>query len=489
MRMVALGLLIMTGFFLTGCVTDNPSQIIGSPTGHDGRGGITRQAQQGDSDDVRHAAEDRPVPLTVLYRGQAASRGMYEPSQGVYLGAWLHPSTGFRTFESEAGRHAAYVFEMHLEDDIPVNWLLNVIAAQATPVLIIHPPRAAFDYAEDTLHSDLIIQLAYRLGAFNLPMFVAFYPLPYATQGAVVSGGGMIAETTDTVALDATEYTLMFRYARAVFMQYAPLAAFVWVAPGLHATPQNAFYPGHAAVDWVGVSLLARRDEIEMHTTDRHTAGQPGESFGQTIMLENETLNETISEPNGFVSDIVADFEPFYMAFHEYKPIMLLPLGISHFSRIDYTYHITPAAHELSRVYHALANGFPRLGMIVYNDRIGVPDNFSITVEESLTQAYAEATRNTLATALPTPSHVNHFMTSIEKNAPVSLTWVRSAFHGYRWQDRIFINPNTLSQEIGVSLPRGSLTEINAQGFLDISRIDSINAGVDLERGVVLIGQ
>jgi len=409
---------------LTACMTDTPPRIVGeSPS----RSAPTRMSPPTAYEEPT-PEDNSPVPLTVLYKQGTAERAMFEPAYGVYLGAWLHPGANIRMFENQAGRsHAVYVHEMHLGDDVPINWLLSSIAALATPMLIIHPPRLPQE-EDGTPHGDLVIYLAHRLGVFNLPMFVAFYPLAGARY-----------------SMDATEYTLMFRYARAVFLAYAPLTAFVWVAPNTYATPQSPMYPGHDAVDWVGVPLLA---------------AQGGD---------------------GFSSDILADFEPFYMAFQAHKPIMVLPLGISHFSRVNYTYNMREAEAEIARVYEALQAGFPRVGMIVYGDassissQIAPQDSFAISVENSLMQAYENAI-----------SHEN-FLSVLEKDAPPSTRWVRSAFHGYHWEGVTYLNPATIEQEIAANLPRTGFTEINGHNYVDISRITNKTITVDLEQGVIFI--
>ena len=333
---------------------------------------------------------DAPLPLPVLFKTESHAPAIYEPTDGIYLGAWLPPHASKHHFVHSTGaHHGVFAYEMPLGEAVPSTWLLKSMAALATPLLVIHPGETA------GLHTgDEITNLAQKLGAFNLPMFVAL------THGN----------------MPAREFTVMFRYARALFLQYAPHIAFVWVAPGVDATGSSPFFPGHDAVDWVGVPLLASRDA------------------------------------HGFTRDIIAAFTPFYHHFSRHHPIMVLPLGVSHFSRSDHTYHVQAAANELSRVYGALGS-FPRLGLVVYGDAFGLSptsgDSFAISAEFPLLAAYGEAVTSTL------------FLSALSANAPQApYTWVRSAFPGYVWEGRLFVDRETLTAEMPMptSLPRSAVT-------------------------------
>ncbi|MCL1786579.1 MAG: hypothetical protein FWG38_01220 [Defluviitaleaceae bacterium] len=372
-------------YLFTACLPQSPGPIIGLPGAH---------PTEPLPENVHLANENTaPMPVPVLYRAES-SRGIYEPAEGIYLGAWLGPHTPKRSFTDTAGRrHGVFAYEMHLGESIPTTWILQCIAAQAAPLFIIHPPKEALP------HEDAIADLAYKLGTFNLPMFVAFFP---GFHGVSQANHGITAQ----------EYTIAFRYARALFLHYAPHIAFVWVAPNAEATAGSPFFPGHDAVDWVGVPLFAKRDD------------------------------------SGFAGDILAKFAPFYQHFQAYHPIMVLPLGVSHFSRVDHAYHIQDAAMEIARVYQGLA-AFPRLGLVVYADAFGLspanPDDFGIFIEVDLLRAYAQAIAG------------GHFISALEKDAPQQALWRRSAFAGYYWEGRMFIDAETLSAELSMPVPRSTI--------------------------------
>jgi hypothetical protein len=257
---------------LAGCATENnPSHIIGTP-----RRSINVAYEE--ATEVYKAEESEPQQFAVLFREDANNTtryAMFEPSEGAYLAAWLSPDAAIRRFEYNAGKkHAVYIAEMYLCGEIPLTWLLHCIASLSTPMLIIHPPI----YPDDELPVEQIVDIAQRLGSFNLPMFITFFP---------------------EHDFPAAEFTTIFRIARNAFITHAPQIAFVWVAPSYTATPQTPFYPSHNIVDWVALPLMA-----------------------------------CWTAENGF-TDVISQLEVFYNSFSNYKPIMILPLGVSHFTRGD----------------------------------------------------------------------------------------------------------------------------------------------------------
>jgi len=402
-KLLPLIFIILLAF--SACVTDSPTHVTGEPRSRT-LGGVANHP--GSAYLVEQSDMIYPIPVPVLFQTQNVVRAVYEPAEGIHLAAWLCPSMPLRNFVAQSGHsHAAFVYELHLCDEVPENWILQCMAVMATPIFVVYPPR---QICEETPIGDTIATLAYSLGAFNIPMFVAFYP----TTGYY--GHGLIP----------AEYSIIFRYARAIFMHYAPQVAFVWVAPSLDATVRNPFFPGHDVVDWIGVELLA---------------GRGG---------------------GGFVHDVIETFAPFYHMFAPHHPIMLLPLGISHFSRYNHAYEVDAAAMEILRVYQALA-GFPRVGLVAYGDAFGVArtgrNDFAITVEKRLVSAYNRVAANP------------HFLPVLDTSVSLAPRRTRSIHMGYHWNDNIYVNVATLA-ELNIPTPRQTV-EIDGHLFACSSRISA----------------
>ncbi|MCL2456439.1 MAG: hypothetical protein FWD19_02680, partial [Defluviitaleaceae bacterium] len=144
-----------------------------------------------------------------------------------------------------------------------------------------------------------------------------------------------------------------------------------------------------------------------------------------------------------FSNEILEKFENFYANFCDIAPIMILPLGVSHFTRGEYIYRLDETADEIFRLYDALKN-FPRLGLIIYGDAFTLAraysDDFSVSIEEKLISGYARAI-----------SHEKFFSTLIKNNSAEKTKFFRSKFRGMVWQDRIYIPVETLENEMKLS--------------------------------------
>ena len=361
-----------------------------------------------------------PIPFTILYVDLETPWAMYEPPQGAYLGAWLQPHVGKQDFEEMAGsKHAAFVKEHTIGDDFPTTWVLQSIAAQAAPVFILRLP-GNYDY--DFPLAELAT-FAYELGNFNLPAFIVFNPL---SPGA---------------SIDSDDYVLLFRYARILFRSYAPMAAFVWHGYDNTATPVSPFYPGHDMVDWVSIDLLSPQ------TAD------------------------------GFYVDIPNELLPFYMSFQQYKPIMVLPLGVGHFSRRDYIYRVPQAADEITRVIGVIRDSFPRVRMVVYaNNGVSTPqwDNFGLMREPDLLYAYANAVGD------------SHFLERVVPGSTEGPMLMRSHMHGYYYGGSVFIDREFLSSTQRLPIPSSDRV-INGRDFVSSSAIDWLKIITDHSGRVIYL--
>jgi hypothetical protein len=238
-------------------------------------------------------------------------------------------------------------------------------------------------------------------------MFVAFFP----QEGE----RGMSAEA----------FVSSFRIARIVFRVYAPLVAFVWVPPNgeTHVTPEHPFYPGHDAVDWVGLPALALRSEV------------------------------------GTPPDLMEGIIPFHQNFAPFKPIMLLPLGISHFSRAGYVYYMEETAAEIEGIYSAL-QGLPRVRAVVWRNtlRYGPEwDALSVTRECEIREAYTRAVGDP------------YYLSGI-RNAPQSQQWLRSEFEGFYYDGMYYVDMQTLAAELSHT-HRGETVEMDGRRFVPVTQL------------------
>jgi len=309
--------------------------------------------------------------------------------------------------------------EMNVGDEFPTTWILQSISAQAAPLIKLHMPTCP----DSDFPLQEIANFAYELGRFNLPSFIVFNPL------------------SDGHEIYPSDYVLLFRYARIIFRSHAPMAAFVWHGYSNTATPESPFYPGHDVVDWVSLALLAPQ-----------TAG-------------------------GFDADIPSQLKPFHYSFQQYKPIIALPLGVGHFSRRDYVYRVPQAATELTRVFEALRDTFPRLRMIVYaNNGISTPqgDDFSLTREVGLIAAYTSVVAD------------DHFISRLTAGGAENPQWMRSHLHGYYYEGQVFVDREIFEVRQLRTLPTDT-KEINDRTYISIAGLDWMKIATDHTRRVIFM--
>ncbi|MDR1663609.1 MAG: hypothetical protein LBR83_01625 [Clostridiales bacterium] len=294
-----------------------------------------------------------PVKYNLLYETETPL-GMYEPPDGCYLAAQTPPDemNGPRAFNRATGKnHAVFAREMYLGEAFPEEWMLRCIAEQAAPLVILKPSGSGAYFSAAT-----VTELAKRFGAYNIPMFAAFFPVE------------------EDSGYDPTSYTLYFRYARAIFQEHAPKAAFVFAADaGVGAEAAEVYYPGDEAVDWVGINVA-----------ERYISGQYDEK-------------------------ILAQAGDIYLKYQQAKPVMLLTLGVSHFSTGDYVYRVREAQAELERVYGHVLQNWSRVKLIAYKEISEIQDevagggkplvnesfeDYTVTEEKDLLAAYREIIRH-----------------------------------------------------------------------------------------------
>ena len=279
---------------------------------------------------------------TVFFESAPMQLAMYEPSKGSFIGMYtdaFQRSDGrvIAAHEAVIGvRHAAFMEVMHIDGDFPLLWVLECIAEQKVPVIVILPPEEGDPFGNHWERT--LTEAAIAFAEVPVPMFAVFYPVP------------------PNPVWDVATYIAFFRYARAIFAIYAPHVAFVWTVDASKENFKENFrnyFPGNLAVDWVGLTLFSEALEVPEYITH------------------------------------------FYNAFQRDKPIML-NLGLSHFSTEDHRYRIAETVAALEQIYHTIQREFPRVKMVNYMDvnRLDYDGHdYRISMDIDLQAAYRDSVR------------------------------------------------------------------------------------------------
>jgi hypothetical protein len=280
-----------------------------------------------------------------LFREQDCNLSLYEPESGCLIGAYIQSSIpvnqDLKLFEASVGKeHSFYTYFMKMGQPFPADWVLNCISENKTPNIVITPENI-----DDPFNTSFLERTAKKISEFYVPVFVHIYPIK-AEYG-----------------YDTREYINFYKVAAAVFKRYASNAALVWDIDLKDATLAEEYYPGDDYIDWVGLNVY------------------------QNIEDKNTNLPDN------------ADFNHFYYMFQERKPIFISQLGISHFTKNTYSYHVKESGERFKDFYDSVKNDYPRVKAVNYMDYNGISpvnmpegeNNYSVTDHEDMTEYYSKA--------------------------------------------------------------------------------------------------
>lgn len=270
----------------------------------------------------------------------------FEPKESIYNGIFLEDkeSDFITQFEQKNNiNHSIYLYNMKLDEEYPLSWILNCYSKYKTPFITIYPP----DDITKMFDNELIKKLAKDFGELNIPLFINFYPL---------------SEKNST---SCENYKSFFKLAKTFFEMYAKNVCFIWSIDSNFAYNSKKFYPGDEYVDWVGINI-------------------------EENILEDNQLKIIFNE-----------IDVFYKTYEKLKPIAISSLAISHFSNKTLSYNIENKIKELERFYSYIPSKYPRIKMINYINYDTFKDlnkknkqNYSINDNKEIFNAYKNLISN-----------------------------------------------------------------------------------------------
>jgi hypothetical protein len=283
-----------------------------------------------------------------LYVEKEYDLALYEPENGIYLGAYIIDNENnydIKQFEDLIEiNHATYISNMELGDEFPINFVLECIANNKTPNIVLKVNDSYVGNFTEDIHD-----LSKEFSQFKVPIFIQFMPLESKYNEDI--------------------YLKMYKEARNIFKTNANNVAFVWVTNMQNIFDSIRYYPGDEYVDWVGLDVL---DDL------------------------------VDSSKNDYSDNIYSAIDFLYYTFQDRKPIMLTKFGVSHFSTGEYVYKINEARRELTDVYEKIILYYPRIKSVNYVDynevtlkqNKDVKQNYSITENTEIAITYKNIALN-----------------------------------------------------------------------------------------------
>ncbi len=294
-----------------------------------------------------------------------AGLAKFEPAKGCYLGAYIdfdptlklsYTDIGGRRhhepgpFEKIVGKpHATYFFYMGYGSRLPVDWIRR-LGSEGKFVHIALEPNDGLDRVRDDsyLHS-----LATEMRRSGAKIFLRF-------------ASEMNGKWTN-YHNDPKQYIQKFRLVHDVMKKIAPNVATVWCPFQTPVKYIDRYYPGDAAVDWVGVNVY------------------------------NVTYHDNNIRDPGFHEDPVQLMSHVYKTYSKRKPVMIGEFAATHFSVVEKTERPEFATSKILRLYRSLPK-FPRVKCINYFDSNNIKfvksrenNDYSVTSHPAVLKAYKTA--------------------------------------------------------------------------------------------------
>jgi hypothetical protein len=294
----------------------------------------------------------------------ASSRAMFEPEEGCLIGAYIDKDPALKShrvvdgrshadpleFDAITGkRHAMYFFYLGYGRSLPKNWVAE-LKVRGKIVHIALEPNQGLDAVRD---DEYLNQLAKDMAASGATIF-----LRYASEmnGAWVEYGG-----------NPRKFIEKWRIVYNVVKRHAPNVVLVWCPYTTPSDNIDAYYPGDAYVDWVGVNM-----------------------YNVTYFNQNPRTPARHVRPTDMLDQI-------YNTYSRRKPIMICEYGVTNFSALENRSVADYAVQSITELYTALRTRYPRVKCINYFNANALTiahrrnNDYTVTSNPRVLQAYRKA--------------------------------------------------------------------------------------------------
>lgn len=363
MRMIAFFLVVL--FSLTGCST-KVEEV---------------SAERSDNLDI----SDENKIFSVYYAEKEWEKSPLETNEGCMSGAYIVEdkivSGDWKRFEEVTKHsHNIYGYVMRAGEEFPLTWALECFVEGKIPMIALYPRSG-----NDPYEYESILKTAEEAGAFQIPLFLYFYP------NATAYG-------------DGKAYGDFYGKARRAFREKAPNAVFIWGVSAEDGEKALDYYPGDTYVDWIGLDVFEK-------------SGEQGIGVSEQV-------------------------ERWYNTWQKRKPLMISQLAISHYSSKDSRYTEKEVALELERFYESMG-AYPRIKAVVYQEgeafedgaKMAIRQNYLLTDNDRILEAYTRA--------------ISTERWNLDSEKAFEGEMFRSPFLAYETDGHIYLQENTVRFDLG----------------------------------------
>ncbi|MCG7218183.1 stalk domain-containing protein [Paenibacillus mucilaginosus] len=247
----------------------------------------------------------------------------FEPAYGTYIGMYTERDPQMHNYFDRSEqfynkKHALYLAYAPVNATFPKQYAVRAKQAGAALQIGWEPSGGLDSVTEETVRS-------WARGAkeAGVPIF-----LRYASE---MNGPWVIWHG------DPQKYIAKFRMVHDIMAEEAPNVAMVWSPGEVPMYSMDAYYPGDAYVDWVGVSTY----------NEPYENGDPAQG------------NMQATSP-------IERLDYLYKTYAHRKPLMISETAVSHYANIPKESFTDYGLLNLQRVYDILPAKYPRLKSITY---------------------------------------------------------------------------------------------------------------------------
>jgi hypothetical protein len=316
------------------------------------------------NEDEQRAEVLRPVLdvyLAVSTRGlPRPDLGRFDPGFGTYLGFYVQGDPGIgndvAAVPARFGRHPAIVlYYLDWGQPLPEGDVAAARTLGSALEIALQPVGGLGQVLADTTYLPALVRACAQAG---VPIFLRFAG---EMNGAWTAWGMNPDPGQPAFDAHAAEYVAAFRKVAEAMHAGAPNVAMVWSPNDMPQSGTEAYYPGDAYVDWVGVSAYLPRSLL----------GEPNVNAAGNWLA--------------FLTWIVQHYG-------SRKPIMVAEGAVTHRDLITGQDVTAWGAEQLTRFFAGLPLRFPQVRAVVYWSSQDLTSDYALADDPAMVQALDAAT-------------------------------------------------------------------------------------------------
>lgn len=300
------------------------------------------------------ASEPAPPPPA-----EAGAGGKFAPAWGTYIGFFTQQDPGIgnavgRITQVYGRRPAILLYYLNWGQPLPASDVQAARQEGAGLEIALQPEQGLAPVLAGAAYLKTLVAAC---AAARVPIFLRFAG---EMNGAWTPWGANPQPGVPAFDAHAAQYVAAFRLVAAAMHAGAPNVAMVWAPNDMPQTGTEAYYPGNAYVDWVGVSAYLP--------------------------------HSLVGAPNSGAAGHWVDLLAWITQHYPQKPIMVTEGAVTHYDRVTHTDVTTWAEGKIRGFFAALPLLYPDVKAVVYWSASDATSDYALSDDPPVARALDAAT-------------------------------------------------------------------------------------------------